>query len=69
MATTTEMQLLPIEDLARHADELRVTIFNLRVKHRTGTLEKSSELKKHRKELAQVLTVHGQKIRAAKAAR
>lgn len=65
MATAKEMSALSVEDLQRRAGELRETLFNLRVKHRTGALDSPAELAKNRKDLARVLTVLGQKQREA----
>ena len=45
--------------------ELRETLFNQRIKHRTGTLESSAEIGTDKGELARVLTVLGEKNRVA----
>ncbi len=65
MATSKEMRQLSVEDLQKRATELRETLFNQRIKHRTGTLESSAEIGKNKRELARVLTVLGEKNRAA----
>jgi large subunit ribosomal protein L29 len=65
MATAKEIRALSVEELRQRANELREGLFNLRVKLRTGALEKSSELPKSRKDLARVLTVLSEKGRAA----
>ena len=65
MATSKEMRQLSTEDLQKRAVELRETLFNQRIKHRTGTLESSAEIGKNKRELARVLTVLGEKNRAA----
>jgi large subunit ribosomal protein L29 len=67
MATATELKELTVEDLRRRADELRESLFQDRLKLRTGTLDNPSERTKHRRDLARVLTVLTQKTRAAKA--
>ena len=64
MATSKEMRQLSVEELAKRAVELRETMFNQRIKHRTGTLESSAEIGKNKRELARVLTVLGEKNRA-----
>ena len=65
MATAEEMRGMSVEELRRRADELRESLFNLRVKHRTGALETTAVLGASRKELARVLTVLGMKAREA----
>jgi large subunit ribosomal protein L29 len=58
MATTTkELRELTADDLGRRADELRGTLFQDRLKMRTGTLDSPAERTKHRRELARILTV------------
>jgi len=53
------------EVYAERANEMRENIFNLRIRHAAGTLDSSSDLGKHRRDLARVLTVLNQKKRAA----
>jgi large subunit ribosomal protein L29 len=65
MATTQELKELSVQDLERRAEEMRATLFQDRMKLRTGTLDSPSERTKHRRELARILTVLGQKRRAA----
>jgi large subunit ribosomal protein L29 len=58
MATTTkELRELTADDRGRRADELRGTLFQDRLKMRTGTLDSPAERTKHRRELARILTV------------
>ena len=66
MATAKELSELTKEDLQRRADELRESLFQDRLKLRTGTLDNPSERTKHRRDLARVLTVLTQKTRAEK---
>jgi large subunit ribosomal protein L29 len=61
MATTEELKELSIQDLERRGEELRATLFQDRMKLRTGTLDSPAERTKHRRELARILTVIGQK--------
>ena len=64
MVTTQELKELSIEDLERRAEEMRATLFQDRMKLRTGTLDSPAERTQHRRELARILTVLGQKKRA-----
>jgi large subunit ribosomal protein L29 len=65
MATTTqELRELSIQDLERRAEEMRTTLFEDRMKLRTGTLDSPAERTRHRRELARILTVLDQKKRA-----
>jgi large subunit ribosomal protein L29 len=66
MATTKELRELTVEDLNRRATELRETLFQDQLKMRTGALDKPTERTAHRKDLARVLTVLGEKQRASK---
>ena len=66
MATAKELQDLSLEDLERRATELRETLFQDRLKLRTGTLDNPSERTTHKRDLARVETVLTQK-RAAQA--
>jgi large subunit ribosomal protein L29 len=68
MATSKEMRNLSAEELKKRAAELKETLFNQRIKHRTGTLESSAEIGKNKRELARVLTILGEKSAAAKPA-
>jgi len=68
MATSKELRDLTPEDLQRRATELRENLFQDKLKLRTGTLEAPTERTKRRRELAQVLTVLGEKQRTAKKA-
>jgi len=67
MATAKELLDLSIEDLERRAVELRETLFQDRLKLRTGTLDNPSERTAHKRDLARLETVLTQK-RAAQAA-
>lgn len=70
MATAKELRELTPDDLNRRATELRDTCFQDSMKLKTGTLDSPAERSKHRRELARVLTVLGEKAKpaAAKAA-
>jgi len=64
MATTQELKELSIPDLERRAEDMRATLFQDRMKLRTGTLDSPAERTRHRRELARILTLLGQKRRA-----
>jgi large subunit ribosomal protein L29 len=66
MATAKELLELTVEDLTRRAAELRETLFQDQLKQRTGALESPAERTKHRRDLARVLMVLGEKKRTAK---
>jgi large subunit ribosomal protein L29 len=66
MATPTkELRELTSEDLDRRPMELQDTLFQDQLKRRTGSLENPSERTDHRRELARILTLLGEKRRAA----
>ncbi len=67
MATAKELQDLSLDDLEGRVKELRETLFQDRLKMRTGTLDNPSERTGHKRDLARVLTVLTQK-RAAQVA-
>lgn len=54
---------MTLEELAARAEDLRKSLFNLRVRATTKELENVSRINLERKELARVLTVIGQKQR------
>jgi large subunit ribosomal protein L29 len=61
MATAKELSELTVDDLRRRADELRETLFQDQLKLKTGTLDNPNERTQHRRDLARILTVLGQK--------
>ena len=63
MATAKEMRQLSLDELKKRVTDLKETLFNQRIKHRTGTLESSAEIGKNRRALARVLTVLSEKER------
>ena len=67
MATAKELHDLNLEDLQRRETELRETLFQERLKLRTGSLDNPTERVKHRRDLARVLTVMTQKRQAMQA--
>lgn len=66
MATAKELKELSVEDLQRRADDLRTTLFQDQLSMRTGNLDSPSQRTQHRRDLARVLTVMGEKKRADK---
>lgn len=57
-AELNEKSIAELQDLEK---QLRDELFRLRMKHFTGQLQKVSDLKKARREIARVLTVLRQK--------
>ncbi|HEX9507017.1 MAG TPA: 50S ribosomal protein L29 [Myxococcales bacterium] len=68
MATAKDLRDLKWDDLVRRASELRETLFQDRLKLRTGTLDNPGERTEHRRDLARILTVLTEKSKAQKAA-
>jgi large subunit ribosomal protein L29 len=68
MATAKDLRDLKWDDLMRRANELRETLFQDRLKLRTGTLDNPGERTEHRRDLARILTVLTEKSKAQKAA-
>ena len=68
MATAKELRELSAEDLQRRATELRETLFQDQLKRATGSLDNPSERTQHKRDLARILTVLGEKSRAEKKA-
>jgi large subunit ribosomal protein L29 len=62
MATPEELRQLTTEDLRRRAGELRESLFQDMLKLRTGTLDNPGERTQHRRDLARVLTILGEKL-------
>lgn len=52
-----EMRALSNEELAKKVSELRATIFDLRMKLKTGRLDSTADLSKTRREMARAHTV------------
>ncbi len=63
----TELKELSIEELSRKAAEMRENLFNLKIRHKAGSLSSSADLGKTKRDLARVNTVLTQKQIAAKA--
>ncbi len=52
-----EIRKLSDEELAKKIEESKKNLFDLRMKHATGTLDKPSDLKNTRKAVARMKTV------------
>lgn len=61
----TKLRDMGVDDLLREEQSLRQALFNLRVQHAIGQLEKPHKLRQTRRDLAQVLTTLRQKRGAA----
>lgn len=57
MMKANELRDKSAGELAELEQELRDELFRLRMKHFTGQLQRSSELKEKRRDIARVLTV------------
>ncbi|MBM7117060.1 50S ribosomal protein L29 [Archangium primigenium] len=68
MATAKELKDLSADDLKRRAAELRDTLFQDQLKRATGSLDNPSERTQHKRDLARILTVLGEKARTEKKA-
>ena len=64
---SAELKELSVEELGRKAAEMRENIFNLRIRHKAGTLTSTADLSKNKADLARVMTVITQKQKAAAA--
>ncbi len=60
-----DLRQLTDDELEARVLELRNSLFNLKIKHRTGQLENSSSVRSSRRDLARALTVSSQR-RASK---
>ena len=61
MSTANDLRQMTTEELGRNASELRDNLFHLRLKLRTGQLEKTSEFGRVRRELARIATLQREK--------
>jgi large subunit ribosomal protein L29 len=64
-----EIREQSVQDLAARKHELREESFHLRIQQQSGQLEKPSQLRAIRREIARVETVLNQKTKAAPAAK
>ena len=61
---TKDLRTLSIGELEKRESDLRAELFDLKVRHNTGVLEKTSDLQKVRRDLARVLTIRDEKARS-----
>ncbi|MDR2893425.1 MAG: 50S ribosomal protein L29 [Deltaproteobacteria bacterium] len=54
---TQDLRNLSVEDLKKNLTESRQELFNLRFKHSTAQLEKTSEIPAARREIARIMTI------------
>lgn len=54
---TEDLRVLTVGELTKREGDLRVELFDIKIRHNTGVLEKTSDLRRIRKDLARVLTV------------
>ncbi len=64
---TKEIRELTQDELGARKRELRNELFHLRIQQQSGQLEKPSQIRQIRREVARVETVLNEKIRAAAA--
>jgi large subunit ribosomal protein L29 len=59
-----DLMELPTEDLERRADELRRSIFNLRMRMQTKEVEDTGKIRHEKRDLARILTILSQRRQA-----
>jgi large subunit ribosomal protein L29 len=55
--STKELREMKDDEIERRLREAREAYFNLRFQHASGTLERTSELRLRRREIARLLTI------------
>lgn len=63
--TTTELREMSDEQLGLTLKETEQNLFRLRMQAQTERLDAPSELRRHRRLIAQIKTVQGQRVQAA----
>jgi len=58
---TAELRELRDDELERRLREAREAYFNLRFQHASGALERTSEIRARRREIARLLTIANQR--------
>lgn len=58
-----DLRALTIGELTKREKELAADLFELKIRHNTGVLEKTSDMRRIRRERARVLTVREEKTR------
>jgi large subunit ribosomal protein L29 len=62
--TPEEIRNMSDEEVALRLSEAREALFNLRFQHASGALERTSELRARKREIARILTIATQRERA-----
>jgi large subunit ribosomal protein L29 len=62
--TPEEIRNMSDEEMALRLSEAREALFNLRFQHASGALERTSELRARKREIARILTIATQRERA-----
>jgi large subunit ribosomal protein L29 len=63
MATAQEIRELSIDELKSRVEQLRASIFDMKIRCKTGGLNSFTEVRKSRHDLARILTVLAEKER------
>ncbi|MEJ5365686.1 MAG: 50S ribosomal protein L29 [Desulfosoma sp.] len=58
---------MSVDELRQKLAELRESLFNLKFRHATGQLENTAQLKRHKRDIARVLTVLHEKQKVGEA--
>ena len=56
-----DLRQLPVEELERRAEDLRRSLFNLRLRMTTKEVENTDKIRHERRDLARILTVLNEK--------
>ncbi len=64
MAKASELRGLTVEELQQHLEERREDLFQLRIQNATHQLENYAQLSANRREVARIMTVLTEKVRA-----
>jgi large subunit ribosomal protein L29 len=62
--TPEEIRNMSDEEMALRLSEAREALFNLRFQHASGALERTSELRARKREIARILTIATERERA-----
>jgi len=64
LAKASELRGLTVEELQQHLEERREDLFQLRIQNATHQLENYAQLSANRREVARIMTVLTEKVRA-----
>lgn len=65
MAKASELRELTVEELQQQLDERKEDLFQLRIQNATHQLENYAQISTNRREVARIMTVLTEKVRAA----